>query len=85
MVDFWTKLVHGSLLHPYAVAAFEQFISEGYIGGILQIAVDEVGLLVVALKHHELILQFSAGHTTLDNLSQNLCPNISGGFGITVL
>ena len=48
-----------------SVAAAEEFISEGYIGGVLQIAVDEVGLLVAALEHHELVLQFCAGHLCL--------------------
>ena len=47
-----------------AEAAVGEFVSEGHIGGVLQIEVDEKHLLGVALQAIELFLQFKSGHTT---------------------
>ena len=54
-------------LKPYPKAAVGKFVSEGYIGGVLDVEIDEIGLLVVALKAVELFLQFKPGHATWIN------------------
>ena len=40
----------------YAVAAVKEFIGEGDVGGVFQILVYEISLLVAALERHELVL-----------------------------
>ena len=51
-------------LLPHAIAAFGEFVGEGYVGGIFQILVYEPALCVAALEHIELFLQFLPRHIT---------------------
>ena len=49
----------------YTVAAVKEFIGEGDVGGVFQILVYEISLLVAALEHQELVLQFYATHISV--------------------
>ena len=50
----------------HAITAFGEFVGEGYIGGVAEVLVHEIRLLVVALEVIELLLQFCASHSLMN-------------------